>query len=432
MTAAELRALLAAELTQADEEGRDTAQLRGQIDLLDLAELPAERLRRLLEETAGLRQRQDFPYDEPDRLSEIQAARPQNQPVELPVRGDLTDRVLGAWLGRCAGCLLGKPVEGWPRAAIVEYLRSAGEYPLSQYLPWLEPNPVDRPLHRSARESTRGGITGMPRDDDLDYPVLGLHVLEQHGPEFTTDHVAEAWLSLLPYHVVYTAERAAYRNLVDGVLPPETARSRNPYREWIGAQIRADVFGYVSPGRPRRAAELAYKDAVLSHTKNGIYGEMWAAAMVAAAFTSDSSAEAIRVGLTQIPTSSRLYHAISQTLEWHQTYSEWEQAWERVMQAYGHYHRVHTINNACFVVLGLLYGDTDFGRGIGIAVECGMDTDCNGATAGSVLGAMLGARALPSQWVEPLHDRVRSAVLGYASTAISDLAARTVALAPQT
>ncbi len=426
MTTAELQALLAAELTQADEEGRDTAQFRGQIDSLDLDELPAERLERLLDETVGLPQLETFAYSEPDRLLEIQAARPQDQPGELHVRGDFEDSVLGAWLGRCAGCLLGKPVEGWPHAAIVEYLRSADEYPLAQYFPWLEPNPVEQALHRTARESTRGGITGMPRDDDLDYPILGLHVLEQHGPEFTTDDVADAWLSRLPYHVVYTAERAAYRNLVDGLLPPETARHRNPYREWIGAQIRADIFGYVSPGRPHRAAELAYKDAVLSHTKNGVYGEMWAAAMVAAAFTSDSPAEAIRAGLTQIPTSSRLYHAISQTLEWHGTYPDWKQAWERVMQAYGHYHGVHTINNACFVVLGLMYGDTNFGRSIGIAVECGMDSDCNGATAGSVLGAMLGARALPSQWVEPLNNRVRSAVLGYERTSISDLAARTV------
>ena len=100
------------------------------------------------------------------------------------------------------------------------------------------------------------------------------------------------------------------------------------------------------------------------------------------------------------------------------------------MNNYGQYHPVHTINNACFVALGLLYGDGDFGRSIAIAVECGMDTDCNGATVGSVLGAMLGAERLPAEWVDPLHNRVRSMVAGFDNSRIGDLAERTARLAP--
>ncbi len=425
----ELQTLVRAELVQAEEEGRDVAVMRERIRGQDLGALSIAGLIELQDALAGLPQRADFAYDEPSDLASIKAARPPGGAGEAAVPPDLDDRILGAWLGRCAGCLLGKPVEGWPRESIVAYLRAADEYPLRQYFPWLEPNPVGRPMHRSARESTRGGIVCMPRDDDIDYTIIGLHTLERHGRGFTTEDMAAVWLEWLPYHCVYTAERVAYRNLVNGFDPQDAAAHHNPFREWIGAQIRADAFGYASPGRPEAAAALAFTDAALSHVKNGIYGEMWAAAMVAGAFGAASPGEAIRAGLGQIPASSRLAEALTCTLEWHAAEPRWEDAWRRVMDAYGHYHRVHTINNACCVALGLLYGDGDFSRTIGIAVECGQDTDCNGATAGSVLGAMLGARALPEAWTEPLSDRVRSVVAGYDNASISDLAARSVKLA---
>ena len=100
-----------------------------------------------------------------------------------------------------------------------------------------------------------------------------------------------------------------------------------------------------------------------------------------------------------------------------------------VKKEYGHYHPVHTINNALNVVLALLYGDGDFSKSICIAVMCGWDTDCNGATVGSILGAMRGASGIPSRWTSPLNDTVRSDVLGYHESRISDLAARMLRVA---
>jgi ABC-type transport system substrate-binding protein len=57
----------------------------------------------------------------------------------------------------------------------------------------------------------RGEFDRMVRDDDMDYPLLALHVLEEYGPDFTTAHVGRAWELLLPYLQVYTAERATAR-----------------------------------------------------------------------------------------------------------------------------------------------------------------------------------------------------------------------------
>ena len=346
----------------------------------------------------------------------------------------IADHVRGAWLGRCAGCNLGKPVEGygWDRAKLRSYLEYAGAYPIADYLPVLDPMPAGMELNPCWKVATRGRVRGMARDDDTDYTILGLHVLEKFGLGFTTADIGREWLSLIPFTQTYTAERVAYRNLVSGVQPPATATYQNPYREWIGAMIRADAFGYVSPGRPRRAAELAYRDAALSHTANGIYGEMWAAALIAASFGSSSAREAIEVSLSVVPPRSRLFEAIEAQLALFDAGASWEDGMEELDVKLGHYHWVHTINNAAVVSAAILWGEGDFARTVGYAVESGLDTDCTGATAGSVFGALHGTAALPDNFVQPLEDTIHSAIFGYEGSSISDLAARTVALAKQT
>jgi ADP-ribosylglycohydrolase len=228
---------------------------------------------------------------------------------------------------------------------------------------------------------------------------------------------------------VYTAERVAYRNLVTGLVPPETARHRNPYREWIGAMIRADIFGYVSPGDPAGAARLAYRDAALSHTANGIYGEMWAAALIAAAFTSSDAREAIEQATLVIPARSRLRESLRATIDARDAGQSWDQAMDSMQRRLDGYHWVHTINNAEVVTAALLWGDGDFSRTVGLAVEAALDTDCDGATAGSVFGALHGTKAIPAHWTEPLHDTIHSALLGFDGAAITSLARRTIALA---
>jgi ADP-ribosylglycohydrolase len=269
----------------------------------------------------------------------------------------------------------------------------------------------------------------MARDDDLDYTILALHLLETDGFGFGPADVGRHWLERFPVLKVYTAERAAYRNLVAGLAPPATATYRNPHREWIGAQIRADLLGYVSPGDPERAARLAHADASLSHTANGIYGEMWAAALIAASFTAPDMRVALDAALAAIPSSSRLAEALRFVDGLHARGLDADATRDAIRARYGTLSWIHTINNAALVAAALLWGEGDFTRTIALAVQGGWDTDCNGATAGSAFGAMHGRDALPAHWVEPLGDRIRSALAGYDGARISELARRTVALA---
>ena len=421
--------LLGFEIEQLKQEGCEPTELADrytQLQLRAAADSEFESLWPLADSLSGTGPMEEA---EPSDLGLIGAARPaaRAQLGELPE--DLGDAIAGAWLGRCAGCQLGKPVEGWPHWAIRRYLEPEFAFPPDDYIPLIADHNVGIPMHRSADEATRGNFSSMARDDDIDYMIFALSILERHGFGFAPADVAEAWLEGIPANMTYTAERVAYKNLMLGIAPPDSATAMNPFREWIGAQIRTDVYGYACAGDPAAAAALAYRDAVVSHTKNGIYGALFAAAANAAAFVTGDPRQALLAGMDQIPAQSRLQRELERVISSRDRGLDWERALAEVMSTCGHYHGVHTINNACFVAIGLLWGDCELEKSISIAVACGLDTDCNGATAGSIVGAILGARSLPDAWIMPLGDRVGSMVAGFDGSRISDLAERTHALA---
>ena len=344
------------------------------------------------------------------------------------------DRILGAWQGRAAGCLLGKPVEKIPRAGIREILVSSGRWPLTGYFtavglpsdvagrwPW---------NRRSAGNSLVENISGMPEDDDLNYPMLALAVLERVGSDAETADFAQAWLDLLPGGRVFTAERVAYRNLLDGVAPPVTSTLRNPYRDWIGAAIRGDVLGWVHAGDVRAAARAGHRDARLSHTRNGMYGEMFTAAACALAPIAASVHDVLAGALSVVPPESRLAQAIRFGIGLGTDRGVGaDEAIDRIAAAYGRLHWVHVLPNLCLSAFALSRSDGDFATAVCAVVSGGWDTDSNGATVGSVCGGLAGARALPAAWIRPLRNQVASSMPGFDGVAITELADRTVALA---
>lgn len=427
----DLRDILLGEFAERCESGYEVGEFHKRVeDALERGCSDEEhwRLLTLLEEVP---RRPDWLYEEPSDLRGIATSLPRVSPMPTPSldEEELRDRIRAAWLGRCAGCNLGKPVEGWNREEIRDYLEAAGEYPLEDYFPRLEPMPDGFEMHPSWTETVRGNVRSMTRDDDIDYTILCLHILETYGIDFGPLDVADTWMARMPFLMTYTAERAAYRNLVYGLRPPETATHLNPYREWIGAQIRADVWGYVSPGDPERAAGLAFKDASISHTENGIYGEMWASALIAACFAARDMRTALEAALARVPSRSRLAEALRHVISLWNHGLGWEAARDELEESYGHYSWVHTINNAAVVAAALLWGEGNYARTVGLAIQGGWDTDCNGATAGSAFGAMHGTEALVQHLVGPLEDRVQSAVFGFDGSRISDLAERTLQLA---
>ena len=274
---------------------------------------------------------------------------------------------------------------------------------------------------------------------------MGLNILEKRGREFDRRDTAEWLLHNLGTDKFYMAMEVVYRNLLLSGAPHVWEMRQlseaqmdwvrgylNPYREMLNARIRADGWAYGAAGNPELAAELSFRDGPLSHIKNGLYGALFFAAMIAAAFVLDDPLEIVETALTEIPAQCRLYadvrRAIAICAKHHFNPDAFEAVYADLWAAFGQYFPIHTPNNAALTVAALLLGQHDFEKVITIAVMGGWDTDCNGASAGSICGAMLGADALPAQWTEPLHDTLLSEVPGFHPIAISECARRSAAV----
>ncbi|MGW1209061.1 ADP-ribosylglycohydrolase family protein [Streptomyces sp. NPDC002499] len=378
---------------------------------------------------AALQRAGEWPYQEPSAVHDVWNAIPAGTDLATDVPETVSARIAGAWLGRCVGNTMGKPVEGLTPAEVQKYLEAVGQLPQTGYLPLLDPLPAGvSHLHESAPFASAGLFDAVPRDDDIDWTILGLHMLETYGEDLSTADIAREWLDRIPFTQTFTAERAAYRNLVSGLKPPATATADNPYREWIGALIRTDIYGYVHPGRPRAAARMALTDAVLSHTANGIYGAMWAAALVSEALVANSAVQAVEAALRVLPQTSRLHESQYRLLDLAHSGAGVDDALQWIDTHLGHYNWVHTINNAAIITTALLWGGGDFVRSIGLAVRAGNDTDSTAATVGSVVGALGGPSAVPEHLVAPTHGVVRSAVRGFDRITVTELAQRTDAV----
>lgn len=374
-----------------------------------------------------------FGYDEPSDLEGVRALSPVGAGAEkTPVdREALRDRIRGAWLGRICGCLLGKPIEGIRTDELHPLLKQSGNWPMHRYIlsSDITPEMIDQFSFRLQNKCYADVIRCAPADDDTNYVVMAQALVETFGRDFTSDDVAKTWIDRQPKSAYCTAERVAFRNFINGFRPPKSAQYQNPYREWIGAQIRGDYFGYINPGNPALAAEMAWRDARISHVKNGIYGEMFVAAMIACAAAESDPAALIRAGLGQIPVSSRLYEAVSGVLDGFLGGVSRQECMARIHRQWDEhdsYDWCHTIPNAMLVSAALLYGGGDFARSICMVVQEGFDTDCNGATVGSILGMRGGAGAIAEEWTKPLSGMLETNVFGVGTVRIDDAVEKTL------
>ncbi len=374
----------------------------------------------------------NYNYDEPSTLPEIKALRDNFSVIgNIPDREILKKKIEGAWYGRICGCLLGKPIECSRTDELIPFLKDIGNYPMSKYIlnSQITQEISQKYTFKFKDHTYIDNIDGAPIDDDTNYTVMSQVLIEKFGKDFKPINIADMWLSTQPIYNYFTAERVAFKNLTLGFTPPNSGKYKNPFREWIGAQIRGDYYGYINPGNAEAAGEMAFKDAIVSHTKNGIYGEMFVSAMLASAAISNNIIDILKGGLGQIPKTSRLYEEIYDVIENYINGVSCQDMFSKIHKKYNEFTShgwCHTLSNAKIVAASLLYGNGDYGKSICLAAQTGFDTDCNAATVGSVLGMANGIDSIDEYWYSPLNNKLNTSILGYNQLKITDLIDKTM------
>jgi ADP-ribosylglycohydrolase len=427
-----LRRLVEQVIADKDEQGHDVISLRA-----ELAAAPAS-YDALLELAARVRtapMRADWPYVEPDDWAGITAEWDADDLTPASYdRNDVRERIRTAFLARVCGCILGKPFEFDPTLEELRgVLEPAGEWPLTDYVTEASCRRL-RELQPQWPDLVRERIRWAAEDDDLNYTVLGMLLLEQHGAAFTGRDVRWQWLLQLPIRATFGPERtqllAAGVASLDGddaIADDDAAWAAvlNPGDEHCGALIRADAYGYACPGDPARAARLAWQDASTTHRRTGVYGCMLVAAAISVALVTDPADRLapFRIAKSVLPRRSRFAAIVDESLAMVESATDWLDGYRKVHGRFGEYTHCRVYQEIGTVMNTLRFA-SDVGEGLGLQVCQGNDTDSFGATAGSLLGALLGPQAFDRRWVAPFNDRIHLALAVFHEASLSAVAER--------
>ena len=338
-------------------------------------------------------------------LGTLERGRPPIDDVRSAPLGDATriltllpgveDRMLASWQGKVAGGAFGTALEGCRGPAIASVYGSVHAY-------------VAPPT---------------TLNDDVVYELVALDVLAGVGIDARIEDYGAAWRARIPFG--WSAEWIALDNLSSGLPASQVGEVRNPMNEWIGAQMRAMVFGQLSPGDPGQAGRLARVDASLSHRGAGIEGAAFAAILCALSFHTDDVRQVIRLAIDALAPS--LYrNEVLQMFALCEGVECFDEAWTSIVGRYPNHNWIHCLPNIGAVLSALWFGESDISTSFSLLARAGLDVDCNAGLVGTVLGAC--TAHLPLIWTEPLEDRIDTYLPDLPTLRISDAAERTLAV----
>jgi hypothetical protein len=430
-----LRHRLDAMIDTQQQQGHDVADMREDlVNLSDSYDAYAE----FAESLANAPLRADWSYEEPNKLDAIWAAcdpARSHDPIARLTGEEAYSRVKAAFEAAVCGCILGKPLEVNPT---LEEIRTAAEavgaWPLDDYITEALLDKLGR-RHPDWKETVRERIQYVAPDDDMNYNIIGMLLIEEHGPNFTRRDVVNIWLHNLPPLWVFGPERTLLLKAGMHSLEPrgtdipfEMWTSRwNPGNELCGAAIRVDTYGYACPGHPALAAEMAWRDASWTHRRTGIYGAMFIAAAIAIAFVEQDRLAIFEKALQYVPQKSRFHEITADCLTMVSEAADWLDGYEHIHTKYIDFAHCR-IYQEVGTLINTMHFAPDIATGIGMQVAQGNDADCFGEIAGSLLGAYFGPGNLDSRWLAPFNDEMRTSLANFHERSLSTVASRIAAL----
>lgn len=341
------------------------------------------------------------------------------------------DKVQGAWLGKMIGVTFGAPwefryqntpigfdIDDWPLSPtrMKEYRKRASNKP-GDWTPITseaDNQKVSINLDFILDSEKEHPSFGIPDNDDIYINLLFLYCMRRYGIDVDPVTVAHEWDKKI--RQVWHANEAGLANIRKGILPPDSGNPRyNLHADDIDFQIEADIFGMISPGMPQVSNRYGERMGHIMNYGDGVYGGMFVAAMYTQAFFARNIREVVESGLKTIPAQSLYAQVIHDVIRWHDQYPhDWLKTWHLVQEKWGEadhcpdgYQKPFNIDaklNGGYIVMGLLYGDGDWYKTMNYATRSGQDADCNPANAAGILGALIGAHAIPAKYREPVHN----------------------------
>lgn len=316
----------------------------------------------------------------------------------------LKDKIKGAWAAQTIGVTFGAPIEFQYNSTYVQD---------NQIIEW-----NDSSMFVQFRD--KPGTY-----DDIYMDLTFMQVLEEKGIDATPQMFADA-IGKAEYKLWFANQMARY-NVNHGLVPPQSGHwLNNPCADDIDFQIEADFAGLMSPGMVNASSAICDKVGHIMNYGDGYYGGVYVGALYSLALISHGpediefvTEEALKV----IPATSKFYQCISDVIRWHkEDPKDWKSAWFKVNRKWSmdtssplgifKPFNIDAKINAAWVVLGLLYGNGDFTRTFEIATRCGDDADCNPASAGGILAAIVGYNKIPDFWKQGIEKVEQTPFMG--------------------
>ncbi len=308
---------------------------------------------------------------------------------------EYVDKIRGCYLGKNAGGTLGAPFEGYRGVVDLDYY-------------------------------TQDMSNGVWPNDDLDLQLIWLKACERYGKNVDSNILGEYWLSYI--FANWSEYGMGKTNMKNGILPPLSGSYRNLNKNSCGAFIRSEIWACLMPGHPELAIKYAFEDAIVDHADEGVYGEIFFAAVQSAAFCEKDKRKLIKIGLQYIPDECGISLGIKTAINCYDNGVSWKEARRTILKTvpgtFGMYHGYKVIepeedipvgepgydapSNVALTVMAWLYGENDFEKSICIAAGCMEDADCTAATIGALLGIIIGEKGLPSKWIDPIGDGIKT------------------------
>ncbi len=281
------------------------------------------------------------------------------------------DKVYGAWAGKCAGGIIG---------AKQENNKSVLHYGFHNIFP-------DK----------------FPPNDDFDLQILYLQeVLEKKGFGFDSADLAAAFAA---HNRCWANEyRVAIKNIDCGILPPASGVFCNDFfKDSNGCPIRSELWGITAFGNPALACRFVEMDGSVDHGAEAVTVEKFLASAESLAFFESDIPTLLQSALAYIPENSEAAGCVRLLLDIYKVKTA-AAARAELVRRYGSSDASYSVVNLGIVLIALLYGKGDFNDTMITAVNCGYDTDCTAATAGSILGIILGKSGISPAWLERIGE----------------------------